>query len=131
MDTPSDRTQLKMWREGGRGQFTGPGGAAAARSRKVSPRRGSENGNSESARADTSEGTGCGKASMLVFGALEATLFCKKTVEGMGFQEIAQQPLGELHSQPPLAGQLFFQEQWETLKGVSEDLFQKDHGVIY
>lgn len=55
----------------------------------------------------------------------------QKTVEGMGFQEIAQQPLGELHSQPPLAGQLFFQKQWETLKGVSEDLFQKDHGVIY
>lgn len=85
-----------MWREGGRGQFTGPGGAAAARSRKVSPRRDSENRSSESARADTSEATGCGKA-MLVFGPLEATLFCKKkTVEGMGFQEIAQ-----LHSQPP------------------------------
>lgn len=66
------------WREGRRGQFAGPGGAAAAWSRKVSPRRGSENESSESARADTSEGTGCGKASMLVYGALEATLFCKK-----------------------------------------------------
>lgn len=64
-------------REGERDQFTGPGGAAAAQSRKVSPRRGSENGSSESARADTSEGTGCGKA-MLVFGSLEATLFCKR-----------------------------------------------------
>lgn len=88
--------------------------AVAALSRKVSPRRCSENGNLEAVWAYTSEGTGCAEACMLVFGALEATL-SQRNVE-----EAAQQSWGELHSQPPSAGQLFFQRQWETLKGLRE-----------